>query len=324
LAGLCDALAKTPLLSRPGLRYEYGFTVEVLGLLCERVAGQPLEEFVRRRLLQPLGMKDTYFVVPEKKRSRMAVMYETWPRCAAAAQSGRGSSSSSSSAYCVKRWNHSKERAPGILSPGGGILSYHDAGMYGTAQDYARFCQMLLDGGRVPGADGQRILRDSTVKLLWRDALAPYAGRGGRIAGWHDSPEPEWAESVLNQRAAGFWDRNSWSLLNSHLVFNDPPRKGHTRAGRTMWMGGGAGAFWVVDTKRRLVAVSMAQCFGGRVVGVADAADKEESSASSSAVASLDCLSRPLGRDITATAIAAYDDCAHAAKQPPRKRARRK
>merc|ERR1711972_653629 len=107
------------------------------------------------------------------------------------------------------------------MSPGGGILSYHDAGMYGTAKDYVRFCQMILDGGVTP--DGVRLLRASTVRKCWQDSLAPYADHSGRVAGWSDSPEPDWAESILNQKADGFWDNNGWSLLNTHLVFKKPP-----------------------------------------------------------------------------------------------------
>eukprot|EP00931_Biecheleriopsis_adriatica_P074260 TRINITY_DN48360_c0_g1_i1.p1 TRINITY_DN48360_c0_g1~~TRINITY_DN48360_c0_g1_i1.p1 ORF type:complete len:459 (+),score=86.09 TRINITY_DN48360_c0_g1_i1:32-1408(+) len=286
LAGLCEALADTPLLAQPGTRYEYGFTVEILGKICEALSGETLERFVERKVLKPLGMKDTHFVLPASKKKRLAPLYDAYEK-------KRGQP-----LYGISKWTH-PERAPGILSPGGGILSYHDAGMYGTAKDYARFCQMLVDGG--VGPDGTRLLRASTVKQFWQDSLALYAGRDGFVAGWSDSPEPEWAESILNQKAADFWDKNSWSLLNTHLLFQQPPRSGGpSRRSHTMWMGGGGGAFWVVDSKRKIAAVSMVQCFGGRVVGEADRADEEG--------AALDCLSRPMGRDVTPIALAAYDE----------------
>lgn len=241
-------------------------------------------------------MKDTHFAVPSQKLKRVALLYNSREKS--------GSHPHGSTLYSIRRWTH-PESAPGIMSPGGGILSYHDAGMYSTARDYSRFCQMILDGG--VATSGRRLLRASTVQELWHDSLAPYARRDGRVAGWSDSPEPEWAESILNQEAEGFWDRYSWSMLNTHLVFNQGPRKGLSRVGHTMWMGGGGGAFWVVDRKRKLVVVSMTQCFGGRVVGVADGADQDGSL--------LDCISRPMARDITPIAVAAYDEGAAAAKK---------
>eukprot|EP00927_Polykrikos_kofoidii_P073658 TRINITY_DN69676_c0_g1_i1.p1 TRINITY_DN69676_c0_g1~~TRINITY_DN69676_c0_g1_i1.p1 ORF type:complete len:455 (+),score=47.40 TRINITY_DN69676_c0_g1_i1:109-1473(+) len=266
LHGLCSALAESPLLASPGSRYDYGMSMDVLGRVCEVASGEPLEAFVRNRVLEPLGMKDTHFVVPQKKQDRIAPLYDSWQL-----KSGK---------WKLAPWTH-PESAPGIASSSGGILSYNDAGMYGTANDYARFVQMLLDGGVAPG--GTRVLSVSTAKAIWLDSLAQYSGRDGRLAGWKDSPEPDWAVDPK-----GFWDRNSWSLLNTHLVFGEKPRRQPARRSTHMWMGGGGGAFWIADKKRKLAAISFTQCFGGRT-------DPEDGHG-------------PLARDITPTAIQAADE----------------
>merc|ERR1712060_480238 len=76
LKSFCNELAHVPLLCKPGLRYEYGYSTDVLGHVCEVVSGERLDKFVERRLLKPLGMKDTHFVVPPQKRRRLSVLYD--------------------------------------------------------------------------------------------------------------------------------------------------------------------------------------------------------------------------------------------------------
>merc|ERR1740121_1477005 len=164
LAEFCEALALAPLQFEPGSQHEYGFCTDVLGRVCEVVSGTSLEEFVQRRLLHPLGMTDTYFEVPAAKRRRRAVLYECKPK---RARSG------ASAPYRQRLYRH-PDQAPQIPSAGGGILTYMDAGLWGTAQDYIRFCQMLLSEGLA--ADGTRVLKRTTIRALWRDSLAPVSG----------------------------------------------------------------------------------------------------------------------------------------------------
>mmetsp|Transcript_81142 Transcript_81142/g.262207 ORF Transcript_81142/g.262207 Transcript_81142/m.262207 type:complete len:527 (-) Transcript_81142:101-1681(-) len=76
LAGLCSSISKAPLLFEPGSRYGYSFCTDYLGRVCEVVSGLDLQEFLRRRIFAPLGMKDTYFVVPEAKSKHYATLYE--------------------------------------------------------------------------------------------------------------------------------------------------------------------------------------------------------------------------------------------------------
>lgn len=243
LAAFCEALSEKPLLAQPGKKSMYSFGYDMLGRVCEVVSGLPLERFMRRWLLGPLGMKDTHFVVPSRKRGRCAALYD----CTPLKRKRRDGAE-----YSLVPYRH-PDRAPMILSGGGGILSYHDAGMWGTAEDYARFCQMLLSAGRSPG--GRRVLKASTVAALWKDGLGPLGGRDGRIPGWHDNDGKE---------TGGWWDYRGLSLIHTYLDLDAPPRRGRTRRSRSMWMSGGGGAFWTVDAQRGLVTVSMAQTFGGR------------------------------------------------------------
>jgi len=243
LACFCDAMAEKPLRAQPGERYQYSFTYEVLGRVCEVVSGLPLEDFMRKWLLGPLGMKDTHFIVPASKLKRCAALYEAKP-LKRKRQDG--------AEYRLALYRH-RDRAPQIQSGGGGILSYHDAGMWGTAQDYARFCHMLLSGGLSPS--GRRVMKASTARNLWTDALGELGGRDGRLPGWHDSDGPT---------KGGWWDFRGLSLIHTFLDLEDKPRKGRKRRSRSMWFSGGGGAFWTLDAKRGLATVSMSQTFGGR------------------------------------------------------------
>eukprot|EP00930_Biecheleria_cincta_P031642 TRINITY_DN21957_c0_g1_i2.p1 TRINITY_DN21957_c0_g1~~TRINITY_DN21957_c0_g1_i2.p1 ORF type:complete len:454 (-),score=66.53 TRINITY_DN21957_c0_g1_i2:128-1468(-) len=240
LTAMCDGLMDAPLQFDPGKRYHYSFSADIIGRVCERVSGQRIDAFIRKRLLRPLGMRNTYFeqVVPAKKRSRMAVLYTS--RLAKAGRSPR---------FCLKPWV-AKTSAPGIMSCGGGVLSYRDYGMVSSVRDYARFCQMILSGGLVPGSQ-RRILKASTVKALWQDGLSAFQQPNGRMPGWNGPP-------------GDYFDTTGWSLLNTHLVFDTGPRRHPPRRGLTMWMGGGGGATWNIDPKRGLVVLSWTPGFEGR------------------------------------------------------------
>ncbi len=149
-------LAALPLLFSPGDRFEYSLGVDVLGRLVEVVSGKPLDEFFRMRILEPLGMKDTYFYLPENKVGRLATAYTYY------ADKGlnrfpdtpiREGSFVYSADYPV--------RGPKKLFSGG-------AGLVSTAMDYARFCQMMLDEGKVGNT---RLLSRKSVELMTHDEL---------------------------------------------------------------------------------------------------------------------------------------------------------
>jgi CubicO group peptidase (beta-lactamase class C family) len=149
-------MAALPFDAQPGEKWVYGYSVDILGALVERVSGQPLDEFLRARIFEPLGMKDTHFYLPESKADRFAVVYS-------AKESG------------------GLERAPepgGMVGQGaymkGPRKSFSGgAGLLSTANDYARFLSMLLNGGEL---DGKRLLGRKSVELMTTDHLngVPY------------------------------------------------------------------------------------------------------------------------------------------------------
>eukprot|EP00419_Tripos_fusus_P071370 CAMPEP_0172894902 /NCGR_PEP_ID=MMETSP1075-20121228/151919_1 /TAXON_ID=2916 /ORGANISM="Ceratium fusus, Strain PA161109" /LENGTH=178 /DNA_ID=CAMNT_0013750019 /DNA_START=44 /DNA_END=580 /DNA_ORIENTATION=+ len=139
------------------------------------------------------------------------------------------------------------------MSGGGGILSYRDCGLWSTANDYARFCQMLLDRGI--GPTGRRVLKASTVRSLWQDSLTPFGKANGRVSGWND---------YEGNKRGGFWDHHAWTLLNTTLDnLKSGPERGRSRVGEVMYMFGGFGASWAVDRRRQIAALSFGQTFYG-------------------------------------------------------------
>lgn len=150
------ALAGLPLLFNPGDRFEYSLSIDVLGYLVEVVSGMPLDEFFKKRIFEPIGMKDTFFFVPDEKVARLATAY-TW-------YDGKGLSRFPDKPIVEGAFSYSADypyRGPKKLFAGG-------AGLCSTAADYARFCQMILNGGQL---DGTRLMSRKTVELMTHDQL---------------------------------------------------------------------------------------------------------------------------------------------------------
>ena len=149
-------LAGLPLLFNPGERFEYSLGVDVLGRLVEVLSGKPLDEFFRIRIFEPLGMKDTYFFPPDNKLDRLATAYTYYPE--------KGLNRFPDTPITEGSLVYSADypsRGPKKLFSGG-------AGLVSTAMDYARFCQMMLDGGK---AGNPRLLSRKSVELMTQDQL---------------------------------------------------------------------------------------------------------------------------------------------------------
>lgn len=174
-------LAKLPLLFNPGERWEYSLGVDVLGLLVEVVSGMPFDEFLRTRIFDPLGMKDTYFFVPDNKLDRLATAYTYYP--------DKGLQRFPDTPISEGSFAYSADyayKAPRKLFSGG-------AGLNSTASDYARFCQMILAGGK---HGNTRILSRKSVELMTHDQLGKIApdqafGLGFGIDGVKGNPMAE-------------------------------------------------------------------------------------------------------------------------------------
>ena len=139
LARTVEEIAHLPLAYQPGTQWRYSFAIDVLGYLVQVISGLSLDTFLEERIFKPLGMVDTTFFVPEEKAGRLAALYEY-----------------SEEAKQLRRVDAPvSSQLPSFLSGGGGLVS--------TAHDYARFAQMLVNGGEL---DGVRLLSPKTVTLM--------------------------------------------------------------------------------------------------------------------------------------------------------------
>ena len=143
-----ERIARLPLARQPGTLWRYGHSTDVLGRVIEIVSGQTLYEFLKQNVLDPLGMTSTKFVLatPEE-RARMAQPLPTDP--------------------ILLKAEHQRRAHPEWQSGGGGLVS--------TITDYARFAQMLLNGGEL---DGRRYLSPAAFKDMTTDHIGPGSGIG--------------------------------------------------------------------------------------------------------------------------------------------------
>ncbi len=153
-------LASVPLLHQPGSAYQYSLSTDVLGRLVEVVSGQDLESFMRTRIFEPLEMNDTFFDLPADKIDRLAAVYEPGPD-KHIRRIGKEPVHNGQLIYCV---TCPVQGQRGYCSGGAGLTS--------SAADYARFLQMLLNGGQW---NGVRILKQSTVQEMTRNQIGDLA-----------------------------------------------------------------------------------------------------------------------------------------------------
>jgi CubicO group peptidase (beta-lactamase class C family) len=142
-------LATLPLMDQPGEVWRYDTSFTLLGALIERATRQTLHDALRERLFEPLGMKDTGFVVPAEKLHRLPVAYQRNPRTGA-----------------LEVWDPAGPESffaklPGFAGAHGGLVS--------TADDYLAFAQMLLDGGR---ASGRQIIAEALTSAMMTDQIS--------------------------------------------------------------------------------------------------------------------------------------------------------
>ena len=200
LGAFIDKTAEVPLLYQPGEAWVYSAAVDIQGAIIERLSGMTLGEFFDQKLFTPLGMDDTGFYVPADQYDRFS---DVW-------------------GYHPETKQFGPFRAPTVAfrketiameSGGGGLVS--------TMSDYARFCQMLAQDGKL---DGVRILKPETVRLMRKNALRDdldvnltgnltreqVAGLGfgldfGVIVDAEASPSPYGQDTYFWGGAAGTW-----------------------------------------------------------------------------------------------------------------------
>jgi CubicO group peptidase (beta-lactamase class C family) len=207
-ADFSKALAALPLMHQPGSNWEYSQSTDVLGRVIEVASGNSLYAFMKERILDPLGMKDTSFYVADATK---------FPRIAEPFKADRNFGANA---------NFSEPRNAVKYESGGG-------GMVGTAADYGRFLQMLLNGGTF---EGKRYLSPATITYMTSDHLGPGVGLGS---------------AYLPGEGYGFG-----------LGFQVRRENGQSpipgTAGDYAWGGAGGTAFWV-DPKQDMYVVFMMQ-----------------------------------------------------------------
>lgn len=146
IAETVKRMAALPMESQPGTKWVYGYSVDILGVVVERASGMPLDQFLKNRIFDPLGMTDTYFYLPKAKVNRLATVYSATEGNPLKAAPMQGTMDSQGAYVDGPRKS---------FSGGAGLLS--------TASDYYRFLQALASGGEFMG---KRILSSRTVDLM--------------------------------------------------------------------------------------------------------------------------------------------------------------
>jgi CubicO group peptidase (beta-lactamase class C family) len=227
LAEAIDTLAAQPLVSQPGAAWNYSLSTDVLGRVVEVVSGQTLDVFFRERIFTPLGMADTGFGVSDAMWPRMATVYSP---------DGAGG---------IRPMKDPETFGNTVMSP----VAYYKpprtyfsggAGLVSTARDYARFAQMLLNGGEL---DGARLLSPKTLELMTTSHTSDLPP-SGLVGGG--------AQFGLGFRVVT--DVGATQTLGSPGLYG--------------WSGIYGTVFWV-DPKEKLVAIMLVQRYPGSPVATA-------------------------------------------------------
>jgi CubicO group peptidase (beta-lactamase class C family) len=219
-----DKLAAAPLLSQPGAEWHYSLSVDVLGRLIEVVGGMPFDVFLRERIFKPLAMNDTSFDVPDAKWSRFATVYA--PDGAGGIRAMKDPETFGNTVMSPFAYYKSPKR---YFSGGAGLTS--------TIHDYARFTQMLLNGGTF---NGVRLLGPKTIELMTTSHTADLPS-GGLLG-----PDGQFG---LGFRVST--DLGASQTLGSTGVYG--------------WSGIYGTNFWI-DPKEHLIGIMMVQRYPGSTV----------------------------------------------------------
>lgn len=214
LQQMIERLDQLPLQFQPGSDWGYSIAVDIQGYIVEKLSGQSLGTFFEERIFKPLKMHDTAFHVPPEKASRLAAVY---------VGDGKGGIKE-----VEELWG---APIPDYLSPP--ALESGGYGLLSTTSDYARFCQMLLNGGEL---DGVRLLAPATVELMSTNAI----------------PQP-----VLDKGSGGYGEAAGFGL--DFRVVNDPRALGSLEGPGTFSWGGAAGTWFWIDPANDVIFVGMIQ-----------------------------------------------------------------
>jgi CubicO group peptidase (beta-lactamase class C family) len=223
LKEMIDRTAEIPLMYQPGTSWRYSSSVDIQGYLVEKLSGQKFSDFLQQRVFAPLKMKDTAFYVVPDKASRLAAVYV----------GDRDTGKIYEAKELFGRPMPTYLQPPSMESGGGGLTS--------TTMDYARFAQMLANGGEL---EGVRLLSPASVEMMGTNVIP---------------------KSVLvnsnGTSAARFNEAVGFGL--DFMVVNDPRLAGTLEGRGSMSWGGAAGTWFWVDPTNDVIFVGMIQRMGG-------------------------------------------------------------
>ena len=208
-----QTLSKIPLLFSPGTAWNYSVATDLCGYLVEVISGQPFDDFLNERIIEPLRMVDTAFNVPDEKLDRFAANYEPTDSGGITLEDDP-----ETSPY---------RKQPDFLSGGGGMVS--------TAGDYYKFLEMLLNGGE---SNGKRYLSRKTIALMTQNHLPNGESLADRaVLG-------QWSEATFDGVGFGL----GFSILLDPAVSQIPGSPG-----QYAWGGAASTAFWIDPVEEVIV-----------------------------------------------------------------------
>lgn len=178
-----ERLASLPLRAQPGEAYVYGYNTDILGCVVERAAGKPLDEFIDTRITEPLGMKDTQFFLPPAQRERLATVY-----------------ASGSDGKIVRAPDGPRGQGNYIDGPRKSFAG--GAGLLSTARDYARFLEMIRNGGAIGNV---RILAPRTVQLMTTNQIGTLHSNAGLGFGYGFQTTDRYGANGMDSVGAFGW-----------------------------------------------------------------------------------------------------------------------
>jgi CubicO group peptidase (beta-lactamase class C family) len=226
LQSLVDKVASVPLMHQPGTKWEYSISVDLQGAIIERITGMTLGEYLDKKLFTPLGMSDTAFYVSADKADRLADLFAYHP----VTQTFQRMPFSEPQYNLLGDISYSKETR-GMESGGGGLVS--------TMADYARFCQMLINGGTL---NGVRVITEESVKLMSTNILSA-----------KQKVDIDGDLSNAQKDRLGFG-------LNFGIIMGAESNKSNYGDGSYFW-GGAAGTWFWIDPANDLFFIGMIQRF---------------------------------------------------------------
>ncbi len=226
-------VARLPLKFQPGSRYHYSIAVDITGLIVQRLSGQPFDIYLRENVFKPLGMRDTFFEVPDNKRARFVPNHLIDPQTRNLVDVSEINANHPLAVFFKNRKNVAMVdyESVSLFSGGGGLVS--------TAMDFARFAEAMRRGGML---GTKRILSPKTVTYMVQNHLHPSMQMGG-----------------IGDRPSIDGDSSGIGFGLGFGIVTKPTYAGVIgSAGEFNW-GGAAGTVFWVDPVEEIVVVSMIQ-----------------------------------------------------------------